>query len=92
MKLIHWTFAAIVPWQAGCVATSPGWEANFGDAARQARAAQVIDPNAPTRHTGHGTTDGKAVAGAQRGYSKSYGYAVEEAPQPSLQLNTTVGK
>ena len=65
MKTIHSTCRRSRPWHCRLVATAPGWEANFGDAARQARAAQVIDPNAPSRNTGLGTTDGKAVAGAK---------------------------
>jgi len=92
MKLILWTFAALAPWLAGCVATAPEWESNFGDAARQARAAQVIDPNASTRNTGLASTDGKAVAGAQGKYADSYGYAVKETRQPVLSISTTVAK
>ena len=53
------------------------------------RAAQVIDPNAPTRNTGLGTTDGKAVAGAQKAYADSYGYAVKEPKPPELSISTT---
>lgn len=86
-------FAAIlVVLLAGCVSTAPEWERSFGDAARQARAAQVIDPDAPRRHTGLAPTDGKAVAGSMTGYAKSYGYAVEEARQPALSISTTGGR
>jgi hypothetical protein len=74
---------------SGCVSTSPDWESNFGDAARQVRAAQVINPNAPTQNTGIGNTDGNAVAGAQKSYSESYGYGVKEAKQPALSISTT---
>jgi hypothetical protein len=92
MKLIFVTLAALVPCLAACVSTSPEWERNFGDAARQARAKQVIDPEAPSRNTGMPSTDGKAVAGAQKAYAESYGYAVKETNQPSLTLSTPVGK
>ena len=69
---------------SGCVATAPEWDSRFGDAARQARAAQVIDPDAPRRNVAPPVIDGKATAGAQTGYSASYGYAVKEARQPPL--------
>ncbi len=76
---------------AGCVNTSPGWDSSFGDAARQARALQVIDPDAPSRNTGAPLADGKAVAGAQKAYAKSYGYAVEEPKQSALPVISTTG-
>jgi hypothetical protein len=70
----------------GCAAatSSPDWDSRFGDAARQVRAAQVIDPQAPARNTDIQGIDGKAAAGAMKGYAKSYGYAVEE-PKNSLE-------
>ena len=70
----------------GCVATSPEWESRFGDAARQVRAAQVVDPAAPSRNVAAPKIDGKAAAGAQTAYATSYGYAVREARQPPLTL------
>ncbi|MDH5538588.1 MAG: hypothetical protein OEY03_04220 [Rhizobacter sp.] len=73
---------------SACASTSPEWESSFGDAARQMRAAQVIDPAAPSRNTGPGSTDGKAAAGAQKAYADSYGYAVKEASQPALSIST----
>jgi hypothetical protein len=92
MKLILVTVAALAPCLAGCVSTAPEWERNFGDASRQARAKQVIDPDAPSRNTGMPSTDGKAVAGAQKAYADSYGYAVKEVKPPSLAISTTGGK
>lgn len=68
--------------------TAPVWESNFGDAARQVRAAQVIDPDAPSRNTGIGQTDGKAAAGAMTKYAESHGYAVKEGKQPLLAVPT----
>jgi len=70
----------------GCVATAPEWNARFGDAARQARAAQVIDPNAPSRNVAAPVIDSKATAGAQTGYATSYGYAVKEVKPPAITL------
>ena len=68
----------------GCVAAAPEWNKNFGDAARQLRAAQTIDVDAPSRNTTPPMIDGKATSGAQTGYATSYGYAVKEARQPPL--------
>lgn len=71
---------------AGCVATAPQWESRFGDAARQARAGQVIDPAAPSRNLVGPVIDSKATAGAQTGYATSYGYAVKEVKPPAITL------
>ena len=68
----------------GCVATAPEWNKNFGDAARQLRAAQTIDVDSPSRNITPPVIDGKATSGAQTGYATSYGYAVKEAKQPPL--------
>ncbi len=92
MKLIVCAVATVAASLTGCVATSPDWESTFGDSVRQARAAQVIDPNAPTRNAGAGlgTTDGKVVEGAQKAYAESYGYGVKESKQaPVVNVNTS---
>ena len=34
----------------GCAATSPNWDANFGDSVRALKAQQLIDPQAPERN------------------------------------------
>jgi hypothetical protein len=90
MKLILMTVTALAPCLAGCVSTAPEWERNFGDAARDVRAKQVFDPGASSRNTQLGSTDGKAVTGAQNTYAESYGYGVKEAKQPVLSISTTV--
>jgi hypothetical protein len=77
---------------AGCVATAPDYESRFGDAARQTRAAQVIDPQAPMRNTDAPVIDGKATAGVVRAYADTYGYGVKEPRQPALTLTTTGGR
>jgi hypothetical protein len=74
---------------AGCAQTSPQWESTFGDASRQLRATQVIDPAAPSRQAQLAGVDGKAAAGAMKSYAESYGYAVKEAKQPSVSISTT---
>jgi hypothetical protein len=71
---------------AGCAATSPDWDEQFGDAARMTRAAQVIDPAASSRKAPPASVDGKAAAGAVKAYAESYGYAVKEAKPPAVQL------
>ena len=91
MKHTNAIIVAAAACLAGCVNTSPGWDANFGDAARQARALQLIDPDAPSRNTGAPLADGKAVAGAQKAYAKTYGYAVEEPKQSTLPVVSTSG-
>lgn len=83
MKTMASVFAVLTLGLGGCAQTAPDWEARFGDAARQSRAAQVIDPSAPTRNADRpAATDGKAVAGAQKAYADSFGYAVKETRPP----------
>lgn len=91
MKFPSLILGALVAGLASCALTAPEWESRFGDASRQARALQVIDPDAPNRQRGGELADGKAVAGAQKAYSKSYGYAVEEPRQPALPVIPTSG-
>jgi len=71
---------------AGCAATAPQWESRFGDAARQARATQVIDPAASSRNITGPVIDSKATAGAQTNYATSYGYAIKEVKPPAITL------
>jgi hypothetical protein len=79
---------------AGCAAASgsPDWDSRFGDAARQVRAAQVIDPQAAQRNKDIQGIDGKAAAGAMKEYAEKYGYAVKEAKQPALSISTSGAK
>jgi hypothetical protein len=77
---------------AGCSHTTADWEARFGDASRQMRAAQVIDPAAPGRTAAPSGIDGKAAAGAMKAYAESYGYAVKEAKQPAVSITATPGR
>lgn len=72
---------------AGCAATSPDWDATFGDAARQLRAQQLIDPDAPLRNQGSAVkVDGRATREAGERYVDSY-----KAPPPSSVVNIGVG-
>lgn len=66
---------------AGCVATSPNWEARFGEAARVTTAQQIISPEASQNSDPVAGVDGKAASEAMHGYAKSFS---EPEPQPSL--------
>jgi hypothetical protein len=80
---------------AGCITgTSPNHDAQFGDSARAMRAQQLIDPQASTRNTGRGTTDGKAAAGAYKNYVEGTGYVTRETstPPPQIVVAPTTGK
>ena len=68
---------------------APNYESRFGDAARQMRAAQVVDPQAPTRNKDIQGVDGKAAAGVVKAYAETYGWGVKEPKQPALTLTTT---
>lgn len=56
----------------GCVATSPNWDASFGDSARTLSAQQVIAPDASLNPSPVTGIDGKAAQGAMSEYAKSY--------------------
>jgi len=77
---------------SACAQTSPNWDSRFGQATRQAKALQVIDPSAPSRNTGPMRTDGKATSGAMKGYADSFGYAVKEAKQTEITLTPATGR
>lgn len=58
--------------QTGCVATSPQWDAQFGEAARTLAAQQVIAPEASLNPSPVSGIDGKAAQGAMGEYAKSF--------------------
>jgi hypothetical protein len=66
----------------GCAGTSPNHDAQFGQNGRVLRAQQLIDPDAPKRNTGRGTTDGKAMAGVYKVFVEGTGYIVREPSPP----------
>lgn len=84
MRTLLSTLALLGPLTACTTSATPGWDAHFGEASRQMRAAQTADPDAPSRPAAPAALDGKAAAGAQTGYAASYGYAVKEAKPPLL--------
>ena len=93
MKPFAWILSISALSLAGCAATgSPQWDSTFGDATRQAVAAQVIDPDAPGRKRALAGIDGKAAAGATKAYAESYGYAVKEPKQSTLAIVPVAGR
>lgn len=65
----------------GACSTTPHYDARFGDAVRQARLAQTIDPNAGARHGQALGIDGAAAAEAQKRYHDSF-----KAPPPVVNV------
>jgi hypothetical protein len=67
---------------AGCVHTTPQWDAHFGDAARLAMAQQVLHPQAVFNADPVAGMDGKAARATFERYQKSS----TEPPPPPAQL------
>jgi hypothetical protein len=57
---------------AGCASTTPVLDANFGDAVRQARVVQTLNPNASANRDPVLGIDGQAGAAAQDRYQESF--------------------
>lgn len=57
---------------AGCMSTSPAWDARFGEAARMAAAQQLINPDASRNADPVAGMDGKAAQAAIGEYGKSF--------------------
>jgi len=83
--LANLTGALLVFGLTGCVATSPNWDAHFGEAARTVAAQQVIAPEASRNASPVTGIDGKAAQAAMGEYAKSF-------TQPEPQSNVlTIG-
>ncbi|NMG74354.1 pilus assembly protein [Aromatoleum diolicum] len=65
----------------GCAATSPNWDARFGEAARIVAAQQVIAPDASRNADPVIGVDGKAAQAAMGEYAKSF---TQPEPQPNV--------
>lgn len=79
-------FAAVL--LAACTTPHPSnVDENFGEANLRARAAQVVDPDAPMRKRAPIVTDGQAAKSAIDRYQKSF----ENPPPPVNVLNIGVG-
>jgi hypothetical protein len=81
MRSMHLVMAAALLALGGCAATTPQWEARFGDSVRQARAQQLVDPAAAGRAQRPEGLDGKAAAANMRDYADYYDY-LERGPKP----------
>lgn len=57
---------------AGCMSTTPHYDARFGDSVRTIRAMQTLNPDAPANYDPVTHTDGRAAVAAMDRYSKSY--------------------
>jgi hypothetical protein len=57
---------------AACASTSPTMDAKFGDAVRQARLQQTLNPNASANRNPVLGIDGRAGASAQDRYQESF--------------------
>lgn len=87
MKIRTITMALASASLASCAGNpSPNHDAQFGQNARILRAQQLIDPDAPKRNSGRGTTDGKAMAGAHKNYVEGAGYVVKDGTTPPPQV------
>ena len=66
------TAASCVALLTACASTTPTLDANFGNAVRQARAAQTLNPTASSNRDPVLGIDGKAGAAAQERYQDSF--------------------
>ncbi|WP_048440731.1 hypothetical protein [Caenimonas sp. SL110] len=72
---------------AGCAVPTTAVDANFGQALIGARAAQVVDPDAPSRARPALRSDGQAAKSAIDRYQKSF----DVPPPPVNVLNIGIG-
>lgn len=68
---------------AGCLTSTPHWDANFGDAVNQLKEMQVLNPQASANTDPVSGIDGPAAAAAQKSYAKSF-----TAPTPPTNMFT----
>ncbi len=66
------TAASLAVLLTACAATTPALDANFGNAVRQARSTQTINPNASANRDPVLGIDGRAGAAAQERYQESF--------------------
>jgi hypothetical protein len=66
------TAASCAALLSACASTTPVLDANFGNAVRQARSAQTLNPNASANRDPVLGIDGQAAAAAQDRYHESF--------------------
>ncbi|WP_168789954.1 hypothetical protein [Paraburkholderia aromaticivorans] len=57
---------------AGCLSSTPHWDATFGDSVNQIKEMQTLNPNASANTDPVAGIDGTAAAAAQKSYAKSF--------------------
>lgn len=72
---------------SGC-ATSPRWDAQFGDSVRATLAQQVANPAAADNPNPVSGIDGRAARGAQERYERSFKEAQQDASAATSMLGT----
>jgi hypothetical protein len=73
---------------SGCASTAPEWESRFGDATRQLKAQQLIDPAAQSRNAvTQPATDGRVVREGVARYLESF-----QTPPPTTVINIGTGR
>lgn len=71
----------------GCAATSPNWDARFGDGVRVLKAQQLIDPQAPERNAQMTQpAAGRTASEGMQRHVESY-----RSPPPTNIINIGVG-
>ena len=57
---------------AGCLSSTPHWDATFGDSVNQIKELQTLNPQGSANTDPVAGIDGKAAAAAQKSYAKSF--------------------
>ena len=70
---------------AGCLSSTPHWDATFGDSVNQLKEMQTLNPQASQNTDPVAGIDGAAATAAQKSYTKSF-----TAPPPPVN-NFTIG-
>lgn len=68
----HLPFVLACALLAGCASSTPNYDARFGDAVRQARQAQTLNPNAATTPVPIGGLDGRTAREAAERYHETF--------------------
>lgn len=72
---------------AGCLTSTPHWDATFGDSVNQIKEMQTLNPQASANTDPVAGVDGNAAAAAQKSYTKSF----TAPPPPTNSLTIGVG-
>jgi hypothetical protein len=64
--------AGVATTLAGCLSSTPHWDATFGDSVKQLTVMQTLNPQASANTDPVSGIDGTAAVAAQKGYAKSF--------------------